>query len=141
MSFDLFPPPTASIDQRACFVLMPFADPFNALYVSMKDFVEEYCGLKCMRADEIFGSNAITVEIWKHINEARFLIADLTGRNPKVFYELGLAHALRKNVILLTQEIKDVPFDLQHIGVIEYEADQPQGLPNRLLPAIRTYIS
>jgi hypothetical protein len=50
-----------------------------------------------------------------------FLIADLTGRNANVFYELGLAHALKKDVILITQKIEDVPFDLRHYRCIVYD--------------------
>jgi hypothetical protein len=45
----------------------------------------------------------------------------LTDRNPNVFYELGLAHALNKEVILLTQDINDVPFDLRHFRIIVYQ--------------------
>ena len=44
----------------------------------------------------------------------------MTGRNPNVFYETGYAHALGKHVILLTQEAKDIPFDLKHYQHIIY---------------------
>jgi len=55
----------------------------------------------------------IMQQIWVYILNARVLIAELTGKNPNVFYELGLAHAQGKDVILLTQSINDVPFDLR----------------------------
>lgn len=54
------------------------------------------------------------------------LIAELTERNANVFYELGLAHALSKPVILLSQTIDDVPFDLRGIRVILYDKDDPE---------------
>ncbi len=52
---------------------------------------------------------------------AKYIIADLTGRNPNVFYELGIAHALNKKSNPLTQDLTDVPFDLKHIRCIVYE--------------------
>jgi HEAT repeat protein len=59
-------------------------------------------------------------DIWKSIRQSKLVIADLTGRNPNVFYELGLAHAIQKPVILLSQNVNDVPFDLRHVRVIIY---------------------
>ena len=60
--------------------------------------------------------------IWENILRADLIIADLTGRNPNVFYELGYAHALHKNTVLITQSIDDVPFDLRHRQMIKYFA-------------------
>ena len=62
---------------------------------------------------------------WSGINSARVLVAELTSRNPNVFYELGLAHALRKPVVLVSSSEEDVPFDLQHIRVIYYDMSDP----------------
>ena len=45
----------------------------------------------------------------------------MTDRNPNVFYELGIAHALQKEVVLITQDINDVPFDLRHFRCVVYE--------------------
>jgi hypothetical protein len=59
--------------------------------------------LKSVRADaEIFGTGKIIDQIWNGIHAARVLVAELTGRNPNVLYELGLAHALRKPVVLVS---------------------------------------
>lgn len=52
-------------------------------------------------------------------------MAELTSRNPNVFYELGLAHALNKPVVLVSRTQDDVPFDLQHIRVIYYDVADP----------------
>lgn len=83
--------------------------------------------MKCLRADDLFTSNVIIEEIWCNINVSRLVISDLTDKNPNVFYETGIAHALGKPVILITQSLKFVPFDLRHIRVIEYEYT-PQGM-------------
>jgi hypothetical protein len=56
---------------------------------------------------------------------AKVLVAELTSRNPNVFYELGLAHALNKPVVLVSRTQDDVPFDLQHIRVIYYDVADP----------------
>jgi len=56
---------------------------------------------------------------------SKVLVAELTSRNPNVFYELGLAHALKKPVVLVSAKEDDVPFDLQHIRVIYYDVNDP----------------
>ena len=63
--------------------------------------------------------------MWSGITAAKVLVAELTGRNPNVFYELGLAHALNKPVVLVSSNQADVPFDLQHIRVIYYDMRDP----------------
>lgn len=110
------------IDEKLCFVLMPFDDRFNSIYEDkIKKIVEDEFKLNCKRADEIFGVGTIIEDIWDYIRKARILVAELTGKNPNVFYELGLAHAMKKDVILITQDIDDMPFDLKHYRCIVYE--------------------
>jgi hypothetical protein len=53
------------------------------------------------------------------------VVAELTTKNPNVFYELGLAHALEKPVVLVSSNEGDVPFDLKHIRVIYYDLTDP----------------
>jgi nucleoside 2-deoxyribosyltransferase len=107
-------------------VLMPFAPTFTPVY--KRSIVPTLTGLKwiCKRADEILKPSEIIMLIWQEILRADLIIADLTGRNPNVFYELGYAHALHKNTILITQSINDVPFDLRHRQMIQYSAS-PKG--------------
>ena len=83
-------------------------------------------GLTPVRADaEIFATGKIMDQIWDGINAAKVLVAEMTTRNPNVFYELGLAHALNKPVVLVSRNEEDVPFDLQHIRVIYYDVNDP----------------
>ncbi len=70
---------------------------------------------------------SVMEEIWILINQAQFLIADVTGKNSNVFYELGIAHTLGKFVITITQDMKDVPFDIGHLRYIKYTNDK-QGI-------------
>lgn len=78
-------------------------------------------------------------QVWQKLMEARVVIADLTNMNANVFYELGLAHTIGHDVILLTQDIKWVPFDLRHMRCIEYRPDQSglRLLEQKLRAAIR----
>jgi hypothetical protein len=106
-----------------CFVLMPFADVFDTQKV-YSEYVKptvEACGLRCLRADDVYGVSGVMQSIWEAINQSRVIIADVTGRNANVFYELGIAHTLGKPVVIMTQSMNDVPFDLKHLRCIVYE--------------------
>ncbi len=116
-----------TLDPNLCFTLMPFEAELKAVYDDHIRPVVESEGLSCMRADDIVSTGFITWDIWERINRSRFIIADLTRKNPNVFYELGIAHAIGKEVILITQTMEDVPFDLKAIRCIEYSFT-PRGM-------------
>jgi nucleoside 2-deoxyribosyltransferase len=78
-------------------------------------------------------------DIWKQINQAKVVIADLTFKNPNVFYELGLAHAIGKPVVLIAQTIDDIPFDLRSVRIVIY-TDSPKGYDD-LADQILRYLS
>jgi len=115
-------------EKRRCFVVMPFGDP--DLQVVYEDFVKptliDGCDLHCERGDDVFGSNVIMEDILTNISAADIVLADLTGKNANVFYEVGICHALGKPVLLLAQSVDDVPFDLRHRRVLLYEYS-PRG--------------
>jgi hypothetical protein len=109
-----------------CFVVMPFAPPIGNYYGAIYEPAIKKAGLTPIRADtEIFATGKIMDQVWSGINAARVLVAELTTRNPNVFYELGLAHALKKPVVLVSSNEEDVPFDLHHIRVIYYDVADP----------------
>jgi len=86
-----------------CFVMMPFAAPHGNYYSSVYELAIQKAGLKPVRADnEIFGAGKIMDQVWSGIKAAKVLLAELTTKNPNVFYELGLAHALKKPVVLVS---------------------------------------
>jgi len=128
------------LSREICFVLMPFSDPFNKYYEVIIAPAIESCGIRSERADSLFGPANIVFDIWEGIKRARILIAELTGRNPNVMYELGLAHAIEKPVILLTQDINDVPFDLRSLRCIVYNTKEPEWA-NKLRDEITKYIT
>jgi hypothetical protein len=109
-----------------CFVMQPFAKPLGSYYEQIYKPAIEKAGLNPVRADaDIFATGKIIDQVWRGIINAKVLVAELTGRNPNVFYELGLAHALKKPVVLISASEEDVPFDLQHIRIIYYDVTDP----------------
>ena len=128
-----------------CFVMQPFAPPLGDYYEKIYKPAIEKAGLKPVRADaDIFGTGKIMDQVWDGIVSAKVLVAELTSRNPNVFYELGLAHALEKPVVLISSREEDVPFDLQHIRVIYYDMSDPfwgtklmEKVAENILSAIR----
>jgi hypothetical protein len=125
--------------------MMPFAGPLGSYYEKIYDPAIRKAGLTPVRADaEIFGTGKIIDQIWRGITAAKVLVTELTSRNPNVFYELGLAHALGKPVVLVSSNESDVPFDLKHIRVIYYDVNDPfwgnklmEKVAENILSAIR----
>jgi Mrr N-terminal domain len=109
------------------FVLMPFKDDMLPVY---QDHIKPTCEsleLTVRRGDYFFTADSVVQDIWKAIVSARLIVADCTDRNPNVFYEIGLAHAIGKPTILLTQKSEDVPFDLRHLRYVAYQLT-PRGM-------------
>lgn len=101
------------------FIIMPFGPRWSSLvWATIKDTMKTH-GFKCTRADEQYG-HQILEDIWCGICEASIVVADVTGRNPNVYYELGIAHVLGKRVVLLTQNGADIPFDTRVYRHIMY---------------------
>ena len=110
---------------NSCFVIMPFGPSYQTEYERIIRPAVEESGLLSIRADEIYSRPQITADIWKSLRSARIVIAELTGRNTNVFYEVGLAHALGKPVIIITRNEDDVPFDLKALRYLFYNIDDP----------------
>lgn len=108
------------MSNKTAFVLMPFDDEFNDVYKHLIYDCLLNAGYAVKRADEIKGQNNILGDIIGGIVKSDLIVADLTGANPNVYYELGISHALNKNVILITQEIEELPFDLRSYRVVGY---------------------
>jgi len=128
-----------------CFVMQPFAAPLGSYYETIFKPAITQAGLEPLRADaEIFATGKIIDQIWRGIHGAKVLVAELTSKNPNVFYELGLAHALSKPVVLVSSNEGDVPFDLRHIRVIIYDQTDPfwgQKLIDKIADNIKSAIT
>lgn len=124
---------------KTCFVIMPFGAPFDRYYENIFASAVLEAELEPIRADSLFRSTQIIGDIWKLTRDATLLIADLSGKNPNVFYELGLAHAIGKPVILVSSSIDDIPFDLRSLRVLLYDKENESwgsSLQERIVKAI-----
>jgi hypothetical protein len=109
------------------FVVMPFTEGLAQVYDGHIKAVAKGLGLSVARADDFFGTHSIVEDVWRALYHARVVIADCTGRNPNVFYELGIAHTLGRPVVLVSQDQDDIPFDVRHIRSLVYELT-PRGM-------------
>jgi len=110
------------------FVIMPFAEPWSDRIWRdhIKRYVMEFeARFNCIRADNLFGQDVMK-DIFRSLVQCSLIIAETTSRNPNVFYELGMCHAMGRNVVLLTQNAEDIPFDLLRFRHCVYE-DNSQG--------------
>lgn len=130
-------------DDKLCFVAMPFAPQFRLVYNDAIAPAIAASGLTSRRADDISQPGAILTQIWNSLLQARLVIADLSGGNGNVLYELGLAHVLGHEAILLTQDINNVPFDLRHQRTIVYgmQGDGLDALRSSLTTAIQSSLA
>lgn len=107
------------IDKNLVFVLTPFHPSeertFAAIVEGFKDF-----GVRVVRGDESSIDGAILTHIIEQIAQARFIVANVSTRNPNVMYELGIAHALGKDVIMISNSMDEMPFDIKSKRILFY---------------------
>lgn len=118
------------------FVLMPFDRAFDDIYTFGIKGASQEVGAYAERLDEQIFTDGMLDRIFNQISKADVVVADMTGRNANVFYEVSYAHALGKIVLLLTQRSEDIPFDLQHRQHLVY-GGSIQKLREDLAPRLR----
>ncbi len=134
-------PPTSA---GTCFTIMPFGVWFDSYFESIYVPAIEAAGLKASRADDLYRPSTIIHDIWEYTQQAKVILADLSGKNPNVFYELGLAHALAKPAVIVAESMDDVPFDLRALRMILYnknEARWGDALQQKITLALREVLS
>ena len=115
--FQILDPET--IERTLVSAMMPFHPNFNPVYEMLKQ-TSDVVGLRCRRADDIWENPAVIQDVVSLIDRSLVVICDCSGRNPNVFYEIGIAHTLGREVILITQSPEDIPFDLRHLRYVHY---------------------
>jgi len=116
---------TRSKGKPFVFVLMPFREEHFVIYERTVKPTLENLGCQVEHAKDAHTVERIVDAIFSQIARAQFIVADTTGKNPNVFYEIGYAHALGKKVVLLVQDAQDIPFDIAGLRHIQYK---PQAL-------------
>ncbi|MFI7002073.1 hypothetical protein [Nocardia sp. NPDC050175] len=112
------------------FVAMPFGTkPLNGIDGATCDFDRIYpiiadtirsAGLRSERLDEVYGPTGLIDLVWQCIQRATIVVFDLTTKNHNVTLELGLALALGKKIVMITQNTADVPSDYRGHRVLTY---------------------
>lgn len=122
---------------KRLFVLMPFGDGRKLPRIEGQDspvtcnfdqWFEKIlkpagiaAGFEVIRADKELLGGEVMGHVWKELKKADAVLAFLTGLNPNVFYELGLAHCRRKPVFLIADRKEHIPFDVNHLRVFQYD--------------------
>lgn len=106
-----------AVDGNLAFVLTPFHKKYEGRYHAIKEVCSSL-GFECKRGDEEFVEGLLLPHIIKLLLKAAVVIANIDGRNPNVFYELGIAHAIGKKTILVSSEIDQLPFDIRAKKVV-----------------------
>lgn len=110
-----------NIKEKSVFIIMPFGENWSD---DVCKCIKEVCyklNIIAVRADDFMSPGVVLDDIWKGINEAELIVADITVHNANVFYELGMAHTLGKDVVLIHQKDGEkVPFDINSRRYVSY---------------------
>src|SRR5262245_55014828 len=128
----------SSDPKHTCFVIMPFAVDFkNQWELAIAPAITD-AGLVPLRGDDVsLAAGVIMSDVTRLIYESTLIVADLSGKNPNVMYELGLAHAAQKPAIMIAQNDADVPFDLSHVRYLKYDVRDLSGLRHSLTERLK----
>jgi hypothetical protein len=108
------------------FVIAPFDEPYTSYWQEVYEPALRRAGLQPHRADSMFRAGNVVQQIFERIAEADIVLAELTLHNANVYYELGVAHMLRRPCVLLTQNPEKIPFDLRSQRHVVYDPTRPR---------------
>jgi hypothetical protein len=108
-----------ALKENQVFVLTPFHPMYEETYETIKKSCSMNA-LEAVRGDEAFKVGNILKHVIEQIIVSPYIVANINGRNPNVHYELGIAHCLGKNILLVSEGIDDVAFNLQSERVLIY---------------------
>lgn len=124
-------------EKQSCFVIMPFGEKpdgdglidFDHIYEHIIKPAIEQLDIVCIRCDEIERAGSIYHKMIERIFDDTVAVVDITTLNPNVFYELGVRHALRRNVtVLIRRQGTESPFNIGGLNVIEYDPENERGV-------------
>lgn len=107
--------------QKRVFVIVPFSEEMLDVFILGIRWAASQLEVAAKRADDLEHNGEIIDEIRKAIAEYDAVVADTSGANPNVCYEVGFAHALKKPTILICRKGTKLPFDLQGTNHLMYE--------------------
>lgn len=131
-------------DEKICFVIAPIGEPDSETrrrsdqilkHVISPAVVE--CGYKPLRADQIAEPGLITSQVIQHIVDDPLVVADLTERNPNVFYELAVRHAIRKPLVQIIKKGEQIPFDVAGTRTIPVDHKDLDSVENARIEIVK----
>ncbi|MFN7984815.1 MAG: toll/interleukin-1 receptor domain-containing protein [Vicinamibacterales bacterium] len=122
--------------KRTLFVIQSFTKGADEIYQLIAAAASD-AHLSSVRADSLESAGSITAEIEKHLSAAAVIVADVTNATPNVMYELGLARAKGRPLILVASSSRDIPFDLAGLRVVIFDRTSPGDFLSRLSAAIK----
>lgn len=131
-SFPLGDPPRQPGEKRAAFVAMAYKPRWSRAVETVIETAAEQSNFLANVSRNSEKPGLITSQIWNEIRRAEVVVAEISDENPNVFYELGFAHALGKEVILLSQNVLKRPFDISTARLLHYSVDDLPSLEKRL---------
>jgi hypothetical protein len=136
---DVFEIPKSSMEEDLIAVMMPFDSQLENVYTCIKEAATT-SSFRAVRADDIWENSTIIQDIFELIYKSKVVIADFSGKNPNVMYEVGIAHTLGKLVIPISQSLDDVPFDLKHHRALKYllNGEGIENLKTDLIKKLKT---
>jgi hypothetical protein len=116
------------VEEKICFVISPIGESETAARKRSDQILRHIispaakeCGYKTLRADQISKPGIITSQVIQHIIDDPLIVADLTDRNPNVFYELAIRHAIGKPLVQIIKKGELVPFDIAATRTIQFD--------------------
>jgi hypothetical protein len=131
------------VDQPSCFVIMPFSEDWSdAVYKNIFEPAIRDAKLECIRGDEIDRVGQLTPGIFKTLQTVGVVLADITAPNPNVYYELGVADTLGKEVFVLAQKGKENRIAADKMGVHyhTYDPTLPKQSREELANALKQWV-
>ena len=134
---------------KTCFVVSPIGDVGSAIRINADKLFKyiispvcKSCGFEPVRVDQINDSDSITQTIIDKLLSSELVIADISGHNPNVFYEMGYRKCTNKPIIHLKKQGESIPFDVNTVRTFEYDLtdlDNVEETKKRLEQTIETF--
>jgi hypothetical protein len=133
--------------EKTCFVIAPIGDADSDVRKRSDQVLKHVispaasaCGYAAVRADQISEPGLITSQVIQHVVDEPLVIADLTGSNPNVFYELAIRHALRKPLVQIIRSGDVIPFDVAPMRTVQvdiHDLDSVESAKNEIINQIK----
>ncbi len=122
------------VDRRKCFFIMPYNDNGNSTFAHLSEALRKHDYIP-IRIDMLPSSQSIMHDILDAIATSNYVIVDISGCNPNVFYELGIAHVFKniRNVIIIKDKETKTPTDILHLRYTEYSKENYMLLEENII--------